>query len=321
MDQKTENITSNFYHDIVSGLQLPQKKLFSKYFYDRVGDRLFQDIMAMPEYYPTNCELDIFKNKVQELAHFITPDDVPFDLIELGVGDGTKSTYLLKYLYENNKAFHYMPSDISGNILRELSGRLKIELPELKFTSLEGEYLQMLDVAQKLSQHQKVVLFLGGNIGNMEVEEATDFCREVRKRMQPDDVFVIGFDLKKNPHTILAAYNDPTGITAHFNLNLLTRINHTLAADFNVEKYQHYESYDPISGACKSYLVSLEEQIVHVKDHIFYFEENEVIEMEISQKYSESEIKKMAKNSGFQIVAHLKDTKNWFVDSIWKAVD
>jgi uncharacterized SAM-dependent methyltransferase len=213
-----------------------------------------------------------------------------------------------------------MPIDISGNILSVLNEKLNNEIPELEILSLEGEYFDMLDKATSISKRRKVVLFLGGNIGNMDMEESYHFCSELRRKLNRGDILLVGFDLKKNPHTILNAYNDAAGITSSFNLNLLVRINRELEADFDVLNFQHYQTYDPVSGACKSYLISLAEQNVHIGNEVFHFEENELIDMEISQKFSKKDIRNMANNSGFHILNEILDSKNWFVDSIWQVV-
>ncbi|MCX8534171.1 L-histidine N(alpha)-methyltransferase [Chryseobacterium luquanense] len=309
-----------FLSDVLDGLKSFPKHLHSKYFYDKAGDRLFQQIMNMPEYYLTNCELDIFKNKTKKLANSILSSDTSFDLIELGAGDAMKSSYLLKHLVEKGVNFTYMPIDISGHILSELNKKLNNEIPDLEIVSLEGEYFDMLDKATSISTRKKVVLFLGGNIGNMDFEESYHFCRELKRKLNHGDILIVGFDLKKNPHTILNAYNDAAGITSSFNLNLLVRMNRELDADFDVLNYQHYQTYDPISGACKSYLVSLAEQNVHIGNEVFHFQENELIDMEISQKFSQDDISKLAKDSKFHIIDEIHDSKNWFVDSIWQVV-
>ncbi|MEZ0128564.1 L-histidine N(alpha)-methyltransferase [Flavobacterium sp. LBUM151] len=135
-----ENPTNQFRFDVLEGLNSSPKKLHSKYFYDKTGDILFQQIMAMPEYYLTNCEMDIFQNKTSELAKIILERDEAFDLIELGAGDGTKSAFLLQHLLEQKADFNYMPIDISAHILSVLNNKLKADLPELTITCLEGEY-------------------------------------------------------------------------------------------------------------------------------------------------------------------------------------
>ncbi|WP_336732838.1 L-histidine N(alpha)-methyltransferase [Chryseobacterium sp. VD8] len=307
-----------FKNEILNGLSEEPKHLLSKYLYDKKGDELFQQIMNMPEYYLTDCELEIFTRKKNEIAKAIRAFDEPFDLVELGAGDATKSSYLLEYLVEQNADFTYMPIDISANIISILEENLTSKIPELKMTGLNGEYFEMLDKANEISSRRKVILFLGGNIGNMEIEEAYEFCNALKSKLNPNDILLIGFDLKKNPHTILAAYNDKAGITSSFNLNLLTRINEELEADFNIDKFSHYQTYDPLSGACRSYLISLEDQKVHIDDQEISFKANEAVYMEISQKYSEKEIDIMARKTGFKPLKQISDTRGWFVDAIWK---
>lgn len=310
---------SQFCKDVISGLSDTPKKLHSKYFYDDKGDQLFQQIMAMPEYYLTRAELDIFSNQTASLAHAIQIEKGPFDLIELGAGDASKSKFLLRYLIEQRIDFTYRPIDISGHILKELEDNLTTAIPSLSIHSLEGEYFQMLEEATNNSQRRKVVLFLGGNIGNMEIDQAYTFCKDLRHRLNAGDIVLMGFDLKKNPHQILAAYNDQQGITAAFNLNLLTRINRELEGSLDISKFSHYQHYDPVTGACRSFLVSLENQKAIVCGNIVCFAENELIHMEVSQKFSRDQIADLAMTSGFINQHYLNDTNNWFTDVIWIA--
>ncbi|MFD1604479.1 L-histidine N(alpha)-methyltransferase [Flavobacterium artemisiae] len=318
--ETTNGKTVHFMEDVLAGLNRSPKHLESKYFYDQLGDRLFQQIMAMPEYYLTRCEMDIFENKTAEIAQGIRSADTPFDLIELGAGDASKSVHLLQYLQEQGTDFRYMPIDISGNILSELKQKLIRDLPDLNVECLEGEYFDMLYKASQLSSRRKVILFLGSNIGNMELEDAYRFCFELRKNLNKGDVVMIGFDLKKEPNTILNAYNDPKGVTASFNLNLLERINRELDADFVVDQFEHYETYDPLSGACRSYLISLKEQQATVGNQVFHFSENEPVYMEVSQKFSLEDSRKMASQSGFEPHKSIMDSRGWFLDAFWTAV-
>lgn len=309
-----------FQAEIIAGLTGNPKRLPSKYFYDSFGDKLFQRIMDMPEYYLTRCELDVFRKKTAELAAAISTHGEPFDLIELGAGDATKSSYLLQYLIDSNADFSYMPIDISKNILTVLDNKLKIAMPLLKITCLEGEYFDMLEEAQRLSKRKKVVLFLGSNIGNMELAEAHEFCKQLNKKLAKDDIVLIGFDLKKNPNTILEAYNDKTGITAAFNLNLLSRINRELGADFDIAQFQHYQTYNPVTGACRSFLISLHNQVVQIDGHTLSFYRDELIHMEISQKFSSSEIKQLAHDTGFKSMHEITDDNHWFLDAVWQVI-
>lgn len=323
IDMKTFSYTEmhdKFQNEIVRGLKDNPKHLLSKYFYDKKGDELFQQIMSMPEYYLTNCELEIFTEKTADIADAINAFEEPFDLIELGAGDATKSSFLLDFLVKQHADFTYMPIDISGNIIAVLEDKLTVKIPDLNIVGLNGEYFEMLDKANKISSKRKVILFLGSNIGNMEVEKAYDFCKELRQKLNPGDILLIGFDLRKNPRTILNAYNDEAGITAAFNLNLLDRINHELNANFDIDKFQHYQTYDPLTGACRSYLISLKDQIISIENEQIQFRENEAVYMEISQKYSLEEINVMAVESGFKPLKQIPDSKNWFIDAIWKVV-
>ncbi len=308
----------NFYKDVLAGLSASPKKLQSKYFYDAAGDKLFQEIMKAPEYYLTDCELEIFSEQTTAIVQTLTENFESFDLIELGAGDATKSVFLLQELLAQNVDFTYLPIDISTNVIEQLLYTLPKQLPGLQMHGLNGDYFDMLKEASQLSSRPKVVLFMGSNIGNMPVKEAFAFCGALRQALSAGDLAIIGFDLKKNPKTILAAYNDAAGITKNFNLNLLTRINRELEADFNRNQFEHYPTYDPQTGSCKSFLVSLVKQQVKLGSEIIQFEENELIDMEVSQKYNLEEIGQFAFAGGFEPVQHFFDAKKWFVDAVWK---
>lgn len=309
-----------FYTDVIEGLKSEPKRLGSKYFYDAYGDKLFQDLMNCEEYYPTNCELEIFSEKTAEICQAIIGSGDSFDLIELGAGDATKSSYLLKHLIEQKADFTYLPIDISSNVISYLNITLPVTLPGLQIIGLNGEYFQMLEKAASISGKRKVVMFLGSNIGNMPVSEAENFCRELRSYLSPGDMLLIGMDLKKNPKTILAAYNDKEGITRKFNLNLLERINRELNADFDISKFDHYPLYDPETGACKSYLISTADQTVRINDtEVVNFLKDEYIYMEISQKFTVAQTDQMGMSAGFKPVNRFFDSKKWFIDAIWQA--
>jgi len=311
--------TEQFYDDVMMGLNSTPKRLNSKYFYDANGDKLFQALMNCEEYYPTKCELEIFSGKTAEICDAIIGAGDAFDLIELGAGDAYKSTYLLRYLIDKQVDFTYLPIDISENVISYLNIALPVTLPGLQVTGLNGEYFEMLEKAASISNKRKVVMFLGSNIGNMLVCEAEGFCRELRNNLSPGDLLLIGFDLKKNPKTVLAAYNDRDGITKNFNLNLLERINRELEGNFDLSRFDHYPIYDPETGACRSYLVSLCDQKVKIKNDAVHFLKDEVIYMEISQKFTISQIDQIAIKASFKPVNHFFDSKHWFSDVIWMA--
>jgi dimethylhistidine N-methyltransferase len=309
-----------FLVDTLNGLQSTPKRLNSKYFYDSRGDALFQAIMECPEYYLTNCESEIFSGKTASLVEAIVGDNTStFDLIELGAGDGVKSKHLLSALLDRKVQFNYLPIDISASVLSQLQTNLS-DLKDLSITFLEGEYFKMLAETSRTSRNRKVILFLGGSIGNMSVKDAQAFCQKVRSFLQPGDIMLNGFDLKKNPQMILDAYNDKGGLTKDFNLNLLHRINNELGADFNVSQFSHYQMYDPHTGSCKSYLISNVDQRVRLAETVIDFKVGEWIFMEISQKYSIEDVEKLAVLSMFSIKSNISDSKKWFVDSIWIAL-
>jgi len=311
-----------FFNDVKHGLLSKSKNLYSKYFYDILGDSIFQELMHSPEYYLSKCELEILQNQSYVIANTIKDHFKEFDLIELGAGDASKSSFLLQALQKTDAEFTYYPIDISSNAIASLEKELPKTLPSLKITGLNGEYLDMLKQQTERSKKSKVVLFLGSNIGNMTSPDAIIFCEQVRKLLNPGDLLFIGFDLKKNPSTILAAYNDKEGLTRKFNLNLLKRINKELEGNFNLNNFYHYPCYDPGTGDCKSYLISGKDQEVKFgqgKDKLtVQFRENESIFMEISKKYDLTEIESIAVSSGFSVTNHFFDSKKWFVDSLWK---
>lgn len=308
---------SQFGTEVLKGLLSMPKRLNSKYFYDERGSALFREIMDLPEYYLTDCELDIFRNRSPEMGDIISEGGTGFDLIELGAGDGAKSKYLLRHLFQGPAEFTYMPIDISGSILDYLGSSLQGELPGLGVAAFQGEYLEMLAEACSRSTRRKVVLFLGANIGNMEYGECLAFCDQLHEILAPGDLVLIGFDLKKDPKQVLSAYNDPSGVTSRFNLNLLERINRELLANFVLDRFEHFPTYDPVSGSCRSYLVSKSEQWVDLGGHTFHFGKDEVIATEVSQKYDTAQIHRLAERSGFTTKAMFMDAKGWFVDAIW----
>lgn len=311
---------NQFLQDVLRGLQSAPKYLQSKYFYDKAGDELFQKIMNCEEYYLTNCEMEIFSTQTSQIADIIIDQHHNFDVVELGPGDAVKSVFLLKELINKNAVSTYFPVDISNNIIDLLYKKLPEQLPELNIHGLNGEYLTMLTSAKQISNRIKLVLFLGSNIGNLSIDDVPRFCRELRGQLSVGDMMLIGIDLIKNPKQVLAAYNDREGYTREFNLNLLRRINRELQGNFNLNFFEHYATYDPYSGACRSFLVSVKEQQVKIGEEIVNFAKNETIFMEISQKYTVAQTDEIASQSGFIPVAHFFDTNEWFTDVIWKCV-
>lgn len=317
--EQTTTLTE-FAKDILDGLSSDQKYLSSKYFYDDKGNKIFQDIMQMPEYYLTECELEIFNTSKQAILNDFSAEQAHFELVELGAGDGLKTKVLLSYFLSKNIDFKYSPIDISEDAVKNLISDLKNEIPELKVNGLIGDYFDLIKDIKVNGYSKKIVLFLGSNIGNYNWQKSLEFFKYLRHALNPQDQLFIGFDLKKDPNIILKAYNDPHGHTSAFNLNLLNRINQELNANFNLTKFKHQEVYNPQTGTAKSFLKSLKKQEVEIQDlgEIISFEEGELIFMEMSQKYDMEMILELAKISGFEIVRNFYDQRQYFVNSLWK---
>ncbi len=310
-------LMNQFASDVHLGLSTPVKTLSSKYFYDAEGDKIFQRIMRMPEYYLTDCEYEIFdKQKDEILSHLQLKEK--FDIVEFGAGDGYKTKLLLKH-FISRAEFEYLPVDISQNALSSLEESLSKEIPELKVHTLNYEYFRALEELNKFDHSPKVILFLGSNIGNFSLTQADTFFRELGEVMNPGDHLISGIDLRKDPEVILDAYNDSAGITRDFNLNLLTRINRELGGDFDLSKFMHYPVYNPQSGECRSYLISLVDQTIHLEitGENYPLKAYEAIHMETSRKYSLNEIEELAQHNGFAVKAHFQDSRKYFTDSLW----
>lgn len=309
---------SPFAAEVRAGLSQRPRSLSSKWFYDAAGDRLFQDIMAMEAYYLTDCEREIYQRCGPALLKQI--GDREFDLVELGAGDGSKTKFLIDHFLQQGARFTYRPVDISTHAIQLLGERVAVSWPNLPFAPLNNDYFAALDRLGNTSGNRlRLVLFPGANIGNFTPKEACKFLEHLRTFLRAGDLLLTGFDLKKNPAVVLEAYNDAEGRTADFNLNLLRRINRELDADFNLVQWRHWESYNPQSGATRSFLVSRTEQTVRIGalDKNFRFDAWEAIAVEISQKYSKREIEKLARDAGYRHLRHLQDKRGWFADSLW----
>jgi L-histidine N-alpha-methyltransferase len=307
----------NFKNDVLEGLSLkPQKKLSSKYFYDAAGDELFVKIMAMPEYYLTRAEMDIFQNKTDELiaALRLNKSDM-YDVIELGAGDGTKTIHLLKEMLAQNFEFEYYPVDISQNALTGLTEMLSVQLPGLIVKPMNSDYFDSLKQL-KQDGRIKIIFFLGSNIGNLPDELATEFIYQLGSNLFSGDRIILGVDLIKPKEIVLPAYADAKGITAEFNINLLRRINRELSANFNIDEFEHYPVYEEEEGIAKSYIRSKIEQTVTINGNEFQFAKGELIHTEVSRKYNDAIIKNILSKTDITWEEKIMDSNNLFADYI-----
>ncbi len=314
---------SQFATDVLTGLTESPKRLSSKYFYDDEGSRLFQQIMKLPEYYLTRSEMEIFTEQAENILQAFSAGEDAFDVIELGAGDGTKTAVLIRHFLNRGIDVSYSPIDISKQAVDVLSDKFESEFPTLRMNPLVGDYFRILQSLKNGNGQRKVLLFLGSNIGNFGNDRALQFFRNLRGVMNENDLLFIGFDLQKDPRVILRAYDDPQGVTAAFNLNLLTRINRELGADFDVEKFSHYALYRPNECAARSFLISRDDQSVYIGalGRSFQFAKWEAIFMEISQKYSMKMIEELARGSGFRIANNFFDRKEYYCDSLWSPAE
>ncbi len=314
------SLQKGFAKDVLNGLTAEEKYLSSKYFYNDRGSEIFRNIMRMPEYYLTNCELEAFEMHKDAMLKAFTENATRFELLELGAGDGLKTKILLKHFLSKAIDFKYAPIDISEEAVKTLINDLEKELPDVKTEGLVGDYFDLISNIGVNGYTKKVILFLGSNIGNFDEPTALHFLNQLHRAMNPQDQLLIGFDLKKDPQLILDAYNDPHGHTAAFNLNLLQRINDELQADFNLTNFAHREEYNPETGTAKSFLISLKKQHVTINEAetTIRFEKDEKIFMEMSQKYDRQMIASLATKSGFEIEKNFFDSREYFVNSLWK---
>lgn len=308
-----------FARDVMHGLSTTPKYLYSKYFYDKQGDSLFQQIMELDEYYLTRCEYEILQNHKEDLLNKFS-DGKAFDLIEFGAGDGKKTKVLLEHFLKSGADFIYEPIDISGNALKLLAEDLKKNMPELNVETLKGEYFNVLSHVESQPSRNKVVLFLGSNIGNFLKPVAEDFLTRLASSLTKGDMLLLGVDLVKDPGVIENAYNDSQGITRAFNLNLLTRINRELGGNFDLKEFEHFPLYNPVSGTARSFLISKNNQSVSIErlNASFHFQSWEPIHTEYSHKYRIEELAELAESSGFKVLKQYFDSRNYFTDGLWQ---
>ncbi len=280
--------------DVLAGLALPQKSIPPKYFYDEQGCRLFEAICELPEYYLTRTETAILRGNIVEITQFVGPEA---QLIEFGSGVQAKTRILIQALQTQL----YVPIDIAIDTLRASSSELARRFPFLNIVGICADHTQPLVLPEfaGVPIRRKAVFFPGSTIGNFTPAEALVFLRQARKMAGAGGVLLVGVDLKKDKATLDAAYADPRGVTAQFNLNLLHRINRELAADFQVKRFRHRAFYEPIIGRIEMHLESLYSQFVHVAGRRFDFAPGETIHTEISCKYSIAEFQELGKRAGF----------------------
>jgi len=305
-----ETARERFRADALLGLGLTPKRLPPKYFYDRAGSELFDSICELPEYYVTRAETSIMRARVNEVVAGWGPR---VRVIEPGAGSFTKTRLVLEALGPSRCA-EYVPVDISREHLAHAAKQLRTDYPWLRVTPLAADFAIELPLPASDSDARAVVYFPGSTIGNFEPTEAQRLLARFRRAAGANGTVVLGVDLKKEPATLHAAYNDAQGVTAAFNRNVLARMNRELGASFDVDAFAHYAFYQPVLGRIEMHLVSLRRQDVVVSGHRFHFDEGESIHTESSYKYDLPAAERLARVAGLQLVdAWLDDERRFAV--------
>jgi dimethylhistidine N-methyltransferase len=284
--------SDRFLEDVLEGLSRRQKQIPAKYFYDETGARLFEAICELPEYYVTRTETAMMKAYARQMASLVGECSA---LIEYGSGASTKTRFLI----EAAKPALYMPIDISREALVSAARALLEEYPWLSVWAVHADYSLPFELPEAPWVKRRVIYFPGSTIGNFTPEEALAFLRGARAVAGGSGAMLIGVDLKKSKATLDAAYDDAQGATAAFNLNLLTRINRELQADFNLTRFRHFACYNAAQSRVEMHLVSTMNQRVSVAGRSFEFREGETIHTENSYKYSVDEFRVLAMRAGF----------------------
>ncbi|MEO8216611.1 MAG: L-histidine N(alpha)-methyltransferase [Acidobacteriota bacterium] len=292
--------------EVLEGLSKAQKELPAKFFYDRAGSVLFEEITALPEYYLTRTEISILDEHAEEMVAMFGSS---FALIEYGSGSSRKVRILLDQL--SGHAI-YMPVDISLLYLKESAEKVNDAYPDVTVVAVCADYTQPFEIPTADEYDKRVIFFPGSTVGNLESNLARMFFRDTARLLKSGDGMLIGVDLKKDPAILNAAYNDSRGVTAAFNLNILRRINRELQADFDVEQFEHLAFYNEEKGRIEMHLRSRIAQEVRLNSHRISFREGETIHTENSYKYSMDDFARLLQDTGFVPVRTWTDQQELF---------
>ncbi len=306
-----ENFINNFSEDVKTGLTSESKYLPFVYFYDHIGSQLFEQICELPEYYLTRTEADILKINVDNIASQFSEKTV---LVELGSGSSTKTRILIEAFLERQSLAHYTPIDVSHQMLEESSYSLLEAYPDLEINAIAARYNEGIDHLNIQTDQQNLITWLGSSIGNFERSEIATLLRHIQEIMLPNDRLLVGIDLQKDKSIIENAYNDTQGITAEFNLNLLTHVNRELGGNFDLENFGHKAIYNEEIGRIEMYLISHIDQKAFVSelDLEVSFRANETIHTENSFKYSLGDIDTLAEETGLYVEQQWFDAERLF---------
>ena len=310
---------SNFADDVRRGLTATPKFLLPHYFYDALGSALFSAICELPEYYVTRAEDEILRERAPEMAAAFGS---PVRLVELGSGSARKTRHLIEAILARQDTLDYIPVDVDAGILTASSRELLTDYPQLSINAICGDFREP---ASLLRPHlppggeRTIVLFLGSSIGNLDPAESGAMLANLRTALAPGDALFLGADLRKSPAILEAAYDDPLGVTAAFNLNLLGRINRELGGTFDLASFTHRAFYNETAGRIEMHLVSREEQRVLIDGYEVAFEKGESIHTENSHKYDDPALRALAAAGRFAIEHRWTDSNGYFSDLLMVA--
>ncbi len=285
--------TDDLRREVVNGLAGEPKSIPPKFFYDRRGSELFDAICELPEYYQTRTEMNILRNCVDDIVDLIGPDCL---LIELGSGASKKVRLLLEQLRPSS----YLGVDISKEFLLSSTRTLAADYPWLDVHAACVDFSHTLDIPHGEIFGHKVAFFPGSSIGNFDPDDAIDLLQRIAVMMNTEGHLLIGVDLKKDSRILNAAYNDAAGVTAEFNLNLITRIREQLDSDINPDTFSHHAFYNSDRGRIEMHLLSNRAQRFHVEGSVFELNAGETIHTENSYKYTIEEFGELAAAAGFR---------------------
>lgn len=293
--------------EVLRGLKKNQKELSPKYFYDKKGALLFDQICTSEEYYIPRVEASIMNMYIDEVVDLIGPEAF---LIEYGSGSCNKVRLLLDNL---SLPVAYVPIDISRQQLSEASRQLAREYPGIEILPVCADYTGSFELPiPRQAGRRRIIFFPGSTISNFNPSDARLFLENVTRICGMAGGLLIGVDLKKDPVVLHRAYNDSQGITSAFNLHLLERINLELGGDFDIDAFRHYAFYNPNASRIEMHLVSLKEKEVHLGNETITFTTGESIWTESSYKYTCDEFEQLAGSAGFKVRQVWKDERNWF---------
>ena len=300
--------TEDFRTAVIDGLSNPQKELPCKFFYDERGSQIFDQICDLEEYYPTRTEISILEDRLGEIAELVGRGA---HLVELGSGASIKIRTLLNALPD---LAQYTAIDISRDFLLQSASTLAEDYPDLDVAAICADYTTDFEIPAAIKRRSSgtVAFFPGSTIGNFTQEEAQLFLKRLASILGTGSGLLIGVDLKKDAAVLRAAYNDAKGVTAAFNMNLLSRINNELGADFDLESFYHAAVYVDSLGRVEMRLISKKKQTVSVGETTFEFDENEYIHTENSHKFSVDEFRQICEMAGFTPIASWTDKNSLF---------